>query len=282
MSRSPIKRFMGNRAAAAGIAIFVLVLLLAAVVGFMPEKLGEINLEESLEPPSMRHIFGTDEFGRDIFYRVLQGARISLTVGFVARTISLVLGLVMGIMAGYIGGKLDTFIMRLADITFAFPTLLLLIAITSVAHAGIVPLFIALGFVGWAAMARVVRGMVMSVREREFVQAARAGGAGHFLLVFRHILPECISPVIVVYTLGLGMTIMAESALSFLGLGIQPPTPSWGKMISSGIPFLRTAPWLTFFPGLFLTLTVCSLNLMGDGLRDMFDPRKLTGVQRGI
>jgi len=282
MSRSPIKRFMGNRAAAAGIAIFVLVLLLAAVVGFMPEKLGEINLEESLEPPSMRHIFGTDEFGRDIFYRVLQGARISLTVGFVARTISLVLGLVMGILAGYIGGKLDTFIMRLADITFAFPTLLLLIAITSVAHAGIVPLFIALGFVGWAAMARVVRGMVMSVREREFVQAARAGGAGHFLLVFRHILPECLSPVIVVYTLGLGMTIMAESALSFLGLGIQPPTPSWGKMISSGIPFLRTAPWLTFFPGLFLTLTVCSLNLMGDGLRDMFDPRKLTGVQRGI
>ncbi len=282
MSRSPIKRFMGNRAAAAGIAIFVLVLLLAAVVGFMPEKLGKINLEESLKPPSMRHIFGTDEFGRDIFYRVLQGARISLTVGFVARTISLVLGLVMGIMAGYIGGKLDTFIMRLADITFAFPTLLLLIAITSVAHAGIVPLFIALGFVGWAAMARVVRGMVMSVREREFVQAARAGGAGHFLLVFRHILPECLSPVIVVYTLGLGMTIMAESALSFLGLGIQPPTPSWGKMISSGIPFLRTAPWLTFFPGLFLTLTVCSLNLMGDGLRDMFDPRKLTGVQRGI
>jgi len=282
MSRSPIKRFMGNRAAAAGIAIFVLVLLLAAVVGFMPEKLGEINLEESLKPPSMRHIFGTDEFGRDIFYRVLQGARISLTVGFVARTISLVLGLVMGILAGYIGGKLDTFIMRLADITFAFPTLLLLIAITSVAHAGIVPLFIALGFVGWAAMARVVRGMVMSVREREFVQAARAGGAGHFLLVFRHILPECLSPVIVVYTLGLGMTIMAESALSFLGLGIQPPTPSWGKMISSGIPFLRTAPWLTFFPGLFLTLTVCSLNLMGDGLRDMFDPRKLTGVQRGI
>lgn len=282
MNGSYIKRFKENRAAAAGLVIFIVILLLTLAVDLFPERLGEINLEESLKPPSTVHLFGTDEFGRDIFYRVLKGARVSLTVGFVARTVSLVLGLLMGLVSGYAGGKLDSLIMRLADITFAFPTLLLLIAITSVVHAGIVPLFLALGFVGWAAMARVVRGMVLSVKRREFVQAAKAGGAGHFLLVFRHILPECLSPVIVVYTLGLGMTIMAESSLSFLGLGIQPPAPSWGKMISNGIPFLRTAPWLTFFPGLFLTLAVCSLNLIGDGLRDMFDPRRLKGIRREI
>ncbi|OQX83107.1 MAG: hypothetical protein B6D63_06740 [Candidatus Latescibacteria bacterium 4484_7] len=269
------KRFIKRKAAVFGLVTFLVILAMTFAADlFLPAKDGEMNLSMSLRPPSIDHPFGTDTFGRDILYRILHGARISLSIGFLARTLSLVLGLGLGILSGYVGGKVDSVIMRLADITFAFPTLLLLIAITAVLTPGIVPLFVALGVVGWAAMARIVRGMVMSVKTKEFVQAARASGAGHFSLIFRHILPESISPVIVVYTLGLGMTIMAEASLSFLGLGIQAPTPSWGKMISTGIPFLRTAPWLTFFPGLFLTLTVCSLNLIGDGLRDAFDIRR--------
>jgi len=279
---SSMGKFFSNRSAVAGLIIFISILVLTVLADFIAPT-GNVNtLEESLSPPSLKHPFGTDELGRDILGRVLYGARISLSIGFIARTISVVLGLALGLLAGYVGGKVDALIMRLADVTFAFPTLLLLIAITSVVHAGVVPLFIALGVVGWAGMARVVRGVVMSVKTRDFVQAARTAGAGHFILVVRHILPEVMSPLIVVYTLGLGMTIMAESSLSFLGLGIQPPTPSWGKMISSGVAFMRTAPWLTFFPGLFLTLTICSLNLIGDGIRDVFDPRKRVGLKGGI
>jgi ABC-type dipeptide/oligopeptide/nickel transport system permease subunit len=184
-----------------------------------------------------------------------------------------VVGLFLGALAGYFGGRLDSGLMRLADITFAYPTLLLLIAIIAVVSPGLVSLFVTLGVVGWASVARLVRAQVLSVKEREFVQAARASGAGHATLLVRHILPQCLAPVLVVYTLGLGGTIMAEASLSFLGLGVQPPAPSWGGMVSSGIAFMRTAPWLSFFPGLFLTLTVCSLNLVGDGLRDALDPR---------
>ena len=190
-----------------------------------------------------------------------------------ARTISLLLGLLLGTIAGYFGGRTDSVVMRAADITFAFPTLLLLIAIMAVVTPGILSLFVALGVVGWAAMARLVRAQVLSVKEREYVQAARAAGAGMPGLVIRHILPQCLAPVFVVYTLGLGMTIMAESSLSFLGLGVQPPDPSWGAMISRGVAFMRRAPWLTLFPGLVLTLTICSVNLLGDGLRDLLDPK---------
>jgi peptide/nickel transport system permease protein/oligopeptide transport system permease protein len=171
--------------------------------------------------------------------------------------------------------------MRLADITFAFPTLLLLIAIMAVVTPGIGALSMALGAVGWASMARLVRAQVLSVRSREYVQAARAAGAGHLKLIVKYIFPQCLSPLIVVFTLGLGMTVMAESSLSFLGLGIQPPDPSWGGMIARGIPFMRTAPWLTVLPGLVLTLVVCSINLVGDGLRDALDPRGPAGRKGG-
>ncbi|MGM0484879.1 MAG: ABC transporter permease, partial [Candidatus Krumholzibacteriota bacterium] len=177
--------------------------------------------------------------------------------------------------AGFYGKKIDSIIMRLADITFAFPTLLLLIAVMAVVTPGLGTLSVVLGFVGWAAIARLVRGQVLAVREREYVQAARAAGASDISLITKHILPQCLSPLIVVYTLGLGMAIMAESSLSFLGLGVQPPDPSWGRMISDGIIFMRSAWWLTIFPGLALTLTVCSLNLVGDGLRDMLDTRRV-------
>ena len=273
------RRFGRQKTALAGLVILLLVLICTLLVDYLPFSDGNtVDLERALEPPSASHPFGTDPFGRDIFARVFHGARISLGVGFLARTISLLLGLVLGVVAGYFGGRIESVIMRLADITFAFPTLLLLIAIMAVISPGLVSLFTALGVVGWAAMARLVRAQVLSVREREYVQAARSAGAGHLTLITRHILPQCIAPLIVVYTLGLGMTIMAESSLSFLGLGVQPPEPSWGRMISGGIAFMRTAPWLTIFPGLMLTLSVCSLNLIGDGLRDALDPRIAAGA----
>lgn len=272
--RNPTIRLMRNGSAFAGFLILFIVVGGALLAGLIaPRPPAEIDLESALTPPSIEHPFGTDAFGRDVLSRVLHGARISLGVGFMARTISLVLGLLLGTIAGFFGGKLDTLIMRIADVTFAFPALLLLIAIMAVVTPGMISLFVALGIVGWAAMARLVRAQVLVVREREYVQAAKAAGTGPFGLVLRHILPQCIAPVIVVYTLGLGMTIMAESSLSFLGLGVQPPDPSWGSMISRGIPFMRSAPWLTLFPGLALTSTICALNLLGDGLRDILDPR---------
>ena len=274
----------GARSLARGIAqrpsaFAGLVILLVIVLGSLladhltPYAPGDIDLEMALRPPSRSHPFGTDAFGRDVLTRVLHGGRVSLGVGFVARTISLLLGLLLGTLAGFFGGRTDSAVMRAADITFAFPTLLLLIAIMAVVSPGIMSLFVALGVVGWAAMARLVRAQVLSVKGREYVQAARAAGVGPVGLVVRHILPQCLAPVFVVYTLGLGMTIMAESSLSFLGLGVQPPDPSWGAMISGGVAFMRRAPWLTIFPGLVLTLTICSVNLLGDGLRDLLDPK---------
>jgi peptide/nickel transport system permease protein len=268
------RRLARMRAAAVGLVIFAVILVGSLCAGFIaPASPDEINLDAALARPSLHCPFGTDPFGRDVLSRVLYGARISLGVGFLARTISLLLGLFLGALAGYFGGRIDSILMRLADITFAYPTLLLLIAIIAVVSPGMVSLFVTLGVVGWASVARLVRAQVLSVKEREYVQAARASGASHPAILFRHVVPQCLASVLVVYTLGLGMTIMAEASLSFLGLGVQPPAPSWGGMISSGIAFLRTAPWLTFFPGLFLTLTVCSLNLLGDGIRDALNPR---------
>ncbi|MCD6380531.1 ABC transporter permease [bacterium] len=268
------RKFSRNHIAFVGLVVLTLIVmggLLADIIA--PVDKGGIDLDHSLEAPSLRHPFGTDSFGRDLFSRVIHGSRVSLTVGFVARTISLFIGLIMGVISGFYGGKVDSVIMRLADITFAFPTLLLLIAIMAVVAPGIPTLFTVLGVVGWAAIARLVRAQVMVVRKRQYVQAAESSGVGIFSLMIRHILPQCMSPIIVVYTMGLGMTIMAESSLSFLGLGVQPPSPSWGRMISDGIVFMRSAWWLTIFPGIILSLTVCSLNLVGDGFRDMFDPR---------
>lgn len=257
-----------------GFVLLVAVVLCALLADLIASRDPvDIDLDRALRPPSWEHPFGTDPFGRDVFSRVFHGARISLGVGFIARTISLVLGMLLGVIAGYFGGRCDSIIMRLADITFAFPTLLLLIAIMAVVSPGLVSLFVTLGVVGWAAMARLVRAQVLSIKERAYVRAARSTGANHHTIILRHVLPGCLSPVLVVYTMGLGMTVMAEASLSFLGLGVQPPNASWGRMISSGIAFMRTAPWLTLFPGLLLTVTVCSFNLIGDGLRDILDPR---------
>lgn len=219
-----------------------------------------------------RYWLGTDHFGRDIFSRILYGARISLVVGFTASTLSLLLGLVLGAWAGYYGGWRETFIMRFADIMFGFPTLLFLIGITAAFEPSLVVVFFAIGFVTWPGMARLMRGQVAALKQREFIQAAEALGFSRQRILWRHIVPNCLAPVIVTYTLGIAGAIMAEASLSFLGLGAQPPTPSWGAMINNGKDFLRIAPWISMVPGVTIAMTVMGFNLLGDGLRDALDP----------
>jgi ABC-type dipeptide/oligopeptide/nickel transport system permease subunit len=233
----------------------------------------EGRLEERLLPPSAAHPFGTDHQGRDVLARTLHGARLSLAIGLGARTVSLLLGGALGLLAGYWGGRVDTVVMRSADVFFAFPSLLLLIGITAAFEPGLRVTFVALGVVGWAEVARLVRSEALRVRELEFVTAARALGLSEMRILSRHVTPNCLNPVVISFTLGVATMILAEASLSFLGLGAQPPTPSWGAMVSAGKEFLRTAPWISIFPGAFLAAVVLSLNLLGDSLRDALDPR---------
>lgn len=232
-----------------------------------------IAMDDALRAPSFSHPFGTDAFGRDVATRVMYGARFSLQVGVVSRLIALVIGTALGLLAGYYGGKTDRWIMRLADVTLAYPGLLLLIAVMAAVGPSKLSLFIAIGVVGWAGVARLVRAQVLTVKEREFILAIRSIGASDPIVIVRHILPNVLTPIIVIFSMGLGASIMAESSLSFLGLGAQPPTASWGSMISSGIDYLRVAPWLSLAPGIVVTLTVLGFNLLGDALRDLSDPK---------
>jgi len=232
-----------------------------------------IDMDHALQAPSFSHPFGTDAFGRDVVTRVMYGARFSLQVGVVSRLIALVIGTALGLLAGYYGGKTDRWIMRLADVTLAYPGLLLLIAVMAAVGPSKLALFIAIGVVGWAGVARLVRAQVLTVKEREFILAIRSIGASDPIVIVRHILPNVLTPIIVIFSMGLGASIMAESSLSFLGLGAQPPTASWGSMIASGIDYLRVAPWLSLAPGIVVTLTVLGFNLLGDALRDLSDPK---------
>ena len=231
------------------------------------------SLSESLRPPSAAFWLGTDVQGRDILSRVLFGARLSLAVGLVSQSVASVLGIVLGLLAGYYGRWVDALLMRLADVTLAFPSLLLLIAIAAAIAPSLPVVFVVIGFVGWAGMARLVRGQVLSLRGLEYVQAARALGASDSRILARHVLPGVLAPVIVAATLGIGGAIMAEAALSFVGLGAQPPTPSWGAMVAEGRDLLRVAPWVSLVPGLAIGLTVLGVNLLGDGLRDALEVR---------
>ena len=238
-----------------------------------------IDLVHQFQPPSFAHFMGTDVQGRDVWARVLFGARISLTVGVVSQLIALVLGVTLGLIAGYYGRWVDELIMRLADITLAFPTLLLLVAMAAALQPSLSTVYITIGVVGWAAMARLIRGQVLVTRQLEFVQAARALGATDRRILALHLLPNVIAPVVIAATLGIAGAIMAEAALSFLGLGVQPPTPSWGSMISDArdLMQLRSAPWTSVFPGLAIGAAVLGFNLLGDSLRDALDPRFLMG-----
>jgi ABC-type dipeptide/oligopeptide/nickel transport system permease subunit len=271
-----------RRLAMAGGAVIVLLVVVGIAGPWMApyDPLAQ-DLSKSLVGPSLEHWFGTDSFGRDILSRVLYGARISLLVGIVSQGIAFSLGVAMGLVSGYYGGKVDALIMRLADVTLAFPTLLLLIAITAAFQPSLTVVFVAIGVVGWAGLARLVRSQTLVVRELDFVQAARALGMNDARLLTRHVLPNTLAPAIIAVTLGMAGAILLEAALSFIGLGAQPPTPSWGSMISDGRDFLRTAPWISVFPGLAIGLVVLGFNLFGDGLRDAMDPRlRGVGVRR--
>ncbi|MGH7476369.1 MAG: ABC transporter permease [Longimicrobiales bacterium] len=223
--------------------------------------------------PSLEHWFGTDRFGRDVLTRILYGARISLAIGFIAVAISITLGVVIGAVAGYLGGKTDALLMRFTDTVLAFPRLVLLIMIIAVFSPSLTLIILVLGLTQWPGTTRIVRGEVLSLREREFIQAARALGFGRGRIIARHLIPNVLAPVIVTATLGIGNTIVLEAGLSFLGMGVQPPTPSWGSMVADGRQNLLGAWWVATFPGLAIVVTVVAFNLVGDALRDALDPR---------
>lgn len=273
-TRVVLRRLLRHRSGAAGVALVVLVVVGGVFAPMLtPYHPDVISMEDSLTPPGLAHPLGTDPFGRDIATRVLFGARFSLEVSVLSRLIAIALGTLLGLVAGYYGGRTDSVIMRLADVTLAYPGLLLLIAVVAAVGPSMAALFIALGIVGWAGVARLVRAQVLSIKEREFVLAVRTLGASDALVIARHVFPNVITQLIVIFSMGLGTAIMAESSMSFLGLGAQPPTASWGSMISNGLDYLRVAPWLSLAPGFVITLTVLGFNLLGDALRDVLDPR---------
>jgi peptide/nickel transport system permease protein len=274
------RRFLSQRAGVVGAAMVGVVVLGGLFAPWLsPYDPTAIAMDHALEPPQVRHPFGTDAFGRDVLSRALHGARFSLQVGVVSRLLALALGTCLGLFAGYYGGRVDQGIMRLADVTLAYPGLLLLIAVMAAVGPSKVALFVALGVVGWAGVARLVRAQVLSLKEREFVVAIKSLGAPNSRVILCHVFPNVITPILVIFSMGLGASIMAESSLSFLGLGAQPPHPSWGSMISGGLDYLRVAPWLSLAPGIVVTLTVLGFNLVGDALRDLYDP-KLGRTQR--
>jgi len=279
--RIAARHFKKSRLALAGVfVIFVLyaVAILAPLLAPYDPIAQPTNLLATrfLSPLSAGHLLGTDQFGRDILSRILYGARISLAIGFVATAIAVTLGTLIGAVAGYLGGWVDAALMRFTDMVLAFPRLVLLILVVALFSPSLSLIILVLGLTQWPGTTRIVRGDVLSLREREYIQAARALGFGRWRIIFRHLVPNVLAPVIVTATLGIGNTIVLEAGLSFLGLGVQPPTPSWGSMVSDGRENLIGAWWIATFPGLAIVLTVLAFNLVGDALRDALDPRLRT------
>ena len=267
-------RLKRNKLALFGLFLVVALVVIAISAGkIAPYDPIAIALKESLKPPSLAHLMGTDVLGRDVFSRIIYGARASLVIGVVATSISLVIGVVVGAIAGYYGGWIDSIMMRITDIFFAFPFFLLAIAIMTFLGPSFINVFIALGVVGWTNYARLVRGQVISVKESDYVEAAHAVGAKDFRIIWKHVLPNTLAPIIVYTTMNIGGVILAEAGLSFLGIGVQPPAPSWGLMLSEASNFIFNAPWMVIWPGVAIFLTVLGYNLLGDGLRDALDPR---------
>jgi len=274
MLRESLRRLSRNPLAVAGAAVVmffcVLALFPSLVSSHDPNR---INILKILEPPSAAHPLGTDDLGRDVLARMLHGARISLSVGFVAESIAIGIGLVIGLLAGYYGGKVDSLLMRFVDIMLCFPTFFLILAVIAFIGPSIWNIMFIIGVTGWMGVARLVRAETLSLKERDFVAAARAQGAGTARILFRHILPNTLAPVLVAATLGVAGAILVESGLSFLGIGVQPPTPSWGNILTAGKDNIEFAWWLSLFPGLAIFLTVLGYNLLGEGIRDAVDPR---------
>lgn len=272
-------RLRKNRLAIVAI-VWIAIMVVAAVTAslWVPQNFGDpimINTEtlltDRLQPPSLQHPFGTDDLGRDVFARVVYGARFSLAVGLIATAISISIGLLLGALAGYYGGFTDAVVMRSADVFFAFPYTLFAIAMIAVLGPGFINVFIAIGVLGWPSIARVFRSSILSIKQQDYIHAARALGGNDRRIMTRHIMPNSVAPIIVYGTMSIGGAILTEAALSFLGMGIQPPTPSWGYMINASTKFMLTAPWLMLWPGFAILTTVLSFVLLGDGLRDALD-----------
>jgi peptide/nickel transport system permease protein len=267
------QRLRRNRMALAGAAIVLVMFLLALLAPLVGRDPGSIDIGRQLLAPCRLYPLGTDDLGRDVLARILSGARISLLVGFVAVGIATLIGVVIGALAGYYGGWTDTVIMRFVDIMLCFPSFFLILAVVAFLEPSIWNIMIVIGLTGWMGVARLVRAEFLSLRERDYVQAAKALGVCDSRVIFRHILPNALSPILVSATLGVAGAILTESALSFLGIGVQPPTPSWGNMLIAGKQTLGTAWWLSVFPGLAILVTVLGYNLLGEGIRDALDPR---------
>lgn len=267
-------RFRSNRIALIGGLVVVLLFLVSFLAPFLtPYQPDTIDAYRVLTPPSMSHWMGTDELGRDVLTRVLYGARISLKVGFVAVGIAMLIGTAVGLIAGFYGRWIDSVLMRFVDIMLCFPTFFLILAVIALLEPSIGYIMLVIGITGWMGVARLVRAEVLSIKERDYIMAARAMGASDLRIICRHILPNAAAPILVTATLGVAGAILTESALSFLGIGVLPPTPSWGNILTSGKDYIEFAWWLSLFPGLAILVTVLAYNLLGEGIRDALDPR---------
>ena len=269
-----IRQYRKNKLAVFG-ALIITVLTLGAIFSPVITQYdpNEIDLSEIYQPPSWQHPFGTDMNGRDVFARVLFGARISMSVGFISSGLAGLIGVLIGAVAGFFGGKIDSFLMRLVDLILCIPSFFLLLMVIAMLEPNIYNVMIVIALTSWPGLARMVRAEVLSIRERDFIQAAIALGIGRWRIIWRHVIPNVMAPVFVAITLGVAAAILVESGLSFLGLGVQPPTPSWGNILAQGRSVMQFAWWMTVFPGLAIFLTVLCYNLIGEGLRDALDPR---------
>ena len=271
--RDVVHAFLQNRMAIAGLGMVVFLVFIALFVPVLsPHDPYTVNLDDQLLAPSAKYWLGTDKFGRDLLTRIMYGTRISLVIGLVPSLVSMVIGAILGIVSGYYGGKTDFIVMRFADVMIAFPSLLLAMVVMYTLGASLFNIFIALSLVGWAGTARVVRSQTLSLKEKEFVEAALAIGVKKRIIMLKHILPNCLPILIVLFSLRIPEAIMYESSLSFLGVGAQPPTPSWGLLVSRGKEYLFSAPWVAIMPGIAILITVLAFNFMGDGIRDALDP----------
>src|SRR5271157_2900611 len=268
------RRLSRNKMAMAGLVV-VTILFVVAFFAYQlsPYPPDRINTSQILAPPSMAHFMGTDVLGRDVLSRIIHGAGVSLSVGFVAVGISTLIGVLLGAAAGYYGGTVERMIMRFVDIMLCFPTFFLILAVIAIIGSSIWNIMVVIGATSWMGVTRLVRAEFLSLRERDFVQAAISQGAGDLRIIFIHVLPNAMAPVLVAATLGVAAAVLIESSLSFLGIGVQPPDPSWGNMLTEGKDNIEIAWWLSLFPGLAIFITVMGYNLLGEGIRDALDPR---------
>jgi peptide/nickel transport system permease protein len=280
MTRVYVRRFFRHRLAAAGLVVLVLVTMSALLAPLITQDPNALSASDRKAAPSVQHWFGTDEAGRDILARTIHGGRISLAVGLLATGVALLIGTLVGAVAGYFGGFVDAVLMRLTDAFLCFPQLFVLIVFGTlmrttelrVLSGSMTPIALIIGLLSWMGLARIVRATFLSLREQDYVEAARSVGAGNMRIMFRHVLPGAVGPIIVQATLLIAVTIITESGLSYLGFGVQPPTSSWGNLLQGAKPFLQTLPVYAIAPGMMIFLTVMSINFVGDGLRDALDP----------